>query len=309
MSNLVKFDKANVPAHLSAMFAASNDLSSGVGGGFPVLSIKGKVWTVVRGKDDRKIIKNEDGDPRSSIEVVIVKANPSISKIFYAKGYTEGMNEKPDCFSENGMSPDPAAANPQAKKCALCPQNQWGSKISENGAKLKACSDSRRVAVAPAGDLRDPMLLRVPAASLRPLGDYGDMFARKGVPYQAAVTRMGFDPEAASPKLTFKYERFLDEDEAATVRELIDSSTVAQIVGGSVVDDAEDNSSALPAAPAPKPVKVAAPAPKDEDEDEAAPEVEAPKPKAAKKAKPEVKEVEDDDLAAALDDVLGSLDD
>lgn len=307
MSNIVKFDKANVPAHLSAMFNATNDLSAGVSSGFPVLSIKGKVWTVVRGKDDRKIIKNEDGDPRSSIEVVIIKANPNISKVFYAKGFTEGMNEKPDCYSENGIGPDAGAANPQAKKCALCPQNQWGSKISDNGAKLKACSDSRRVAVAPAGDLRDPMLLRVPAASLRPLGDYGDMFARKGVPYQAAVTRMGFDAEAASPKLTFRYERFLDEDEAAAVHELMESSVVAQIIGGSAYDEDSIEVAPAPAAAPAKPAKVAPAKAKDEDEDE--PAEEAPKPKAVKKAKPEVKEIEDDDLASALDDVLGSLDD
>lgn len=334
MSNDVAlFDKANLPAHLAQMFPATNDLSANVNiGSFAHLSIKGKVWTVIRGKDDRQVVMNEDGDPRSSIEVVIIKANPHISKVFYMGGYVEGSDAKPACYSNDGIAPAPDAAEPQAKKCAICPHNQWGSKITENGSKIKACTDSRRLAVAPAGDLKDPMLLRVPAASLKPLGEYGEMFARKGVPYQAAVTKIRFDPEAASPRLLFKFERFLDADDAATVREMIDSAVVSNIVGDGPVSvpDAE-------AAPAAKPAKIAAKVTEDEAAAEA--EEEAPVPKkstivpkevtpkksafggssdepAAAKEKPapkapaKAKVVEDDDdLAAALDGVLGALDD
>jgi hypothetical protein len=338
MSNDVAlFDKANLPAHLAQMFPATNDLSANVNiGSFAHLSIKGKVWTVIRGKDDKQVVMNEDGDPRSSIEVVIIKANPHISKVFYMGGYVEGSDAKPACYSNDGIAPAADAAEPQSKKCAICPHNQWGSKITENGSKIKACTDSRRLAVAPAGDLKDPMLLRVPAASLKPLGEYGEMFARKGVPYQAAVTKIRFDPEAASPRLLFKFERFLDADDAATVREMIESSVVANIVGDGPVSvpDVE----ATPAvAKTTKPVAKAAAPVEDDAADEAEEEApvtkkgttvpkegtskksafggssdepaaakEKPAPKAAAKAK--VVE-DDDDLAAALDGVLGALDD
>jgi len=329
MSNDVAlFDKANLPAHLAQMFPASNDLSANVSsGGFPHLSIKGKVWTVVRGRDDKQVILNEEGDPRSSIEVVIVKANPQISKVFYMGGYTEGSDAKPACYSNDGIAPAADAQEPQSKKCAICPHNQWGSKISDSGAKIKACTDSRRLAVAPAGDLKDPMLLRVPAASLKSLSEYGDMFARKGVPYQAAVTKMRFDPEAASPKLLFRFERFLDADDAATVREMMQAPVVSNIVGDGPVSVPDNDTPAIEAKPV---AKVTKPVTKVAEPEEAPEEAEEPvtkkgtnvpkkstfggsdeadKPKAAKPA-PKVKVADDDDdLAAALDGVLGSLDD
>ena len=316
MSNDVAvFEKSNLPAHLAAMFPTTNDLSANVSaGGFAHLSIKGKVWTVARGKDDRQVIMNEDGDPRSSIEVVILKANPSISKVFYIGGYVEGSDDKPACYSNDGVAPAADAAEPQSKKCAICPHNQWGSKITENGSKLKACSDSRRLAVAPAGDLKDPMLLRVPAASLKPLAEYGEMFTRKGVPYQAAVTKMRFDPEMASPKLLFKFERWLDADDAATVREVMESPVVTNIIGDGLGAMPEQTSAPeLPSPPKAVVKSVTKPAPKVEaepvEEDEAPPVVKKAAPKAEAKAAKPPAIVEDDDLVAALDDVLGGLDD
>ena len=311
MNDLAKFEQAAVPAHLQSLFPVANDLSANVGGGgFPHLSIKGKVWTVVRGKDDRTVVKNSEGDPRSSIEVVIVKANPQISKVYYNKGFVEGSDEKPVCYSNDGIAPAADAAEQQANKCAICPHNQWGSKISENGSKLKSCSDSRRIAVAPVGDLRDPMLLRVPAASLKPLGEYGEMFARKGVPYQAAVTKVSFDPEVASPKLMFKFERFLDADGATAIREIMDSEVVQNIIGAA--DSTPAANTPAVAAPAPKVAKAApkpAPAPvveEDDAEEEAPAPAPAPK-KAAPKAAPKV--AVDDDITSELDSILGSLDD
>ncbi len=319
MSNLTKFEQAAVPAHLASLFPVANDLSANVGGGgYPVLSIKGKTWTVVRGKDDRTVIRNDEGDPRSSIEVVIVKANPSISKVYYAKGFVEGSDEKPACYSNDGTAPAADAEDPQAKKCAICPKNQWGSKISENGSKVKACSDSRRIAVAPAGDLKDPMLLRIPAASLKPLGEYGEMFARKGVPYQAAVTKISFDAETASPKLVFKFVRFLDADDASTVHEVMDSTVVHSILGDSpVATPSEDEDFEKPApktlkAPAEKvaekPAPKKAPAVEADEDDEDEPVVKKP---AAKKetAKPAPKVAASDDMAEELDSILGSFDD
>lgn len=299
---IVSFESAKVPAHLQEMFGSvASDLSAGVGSGFPILSIKGKVWKVVRGKDGGEIITNEDGDPRSSIEVVIIKANPNLSKVFYAKGYVEGSDAKPDCYSNDGIAPGADAIDPQAKKCAICPKNQWGSKITESGGKAKACSDSRRVAIAPLGQLNDPMLLRVPPASLKPLAEYGQMFAKKGVPYQAVATKMSFAADAASPTLAFKYIEFLTPEQIAQVKEVMDSDVVAQIVGVSGTGFHTENEAPAIAAPAPKVTK--APVDEDEAEDEAPAPVKA---KPAAKA-PVVKDM--DDLTSALDAVLGDSDD
>lgn len=226
------FDGANVPAHLRTMFRpdAADDLSSGVTGGFPIISYKGKVWNIVE-SGNRTMVTYEDGEPRSSIEVVIVKANPKISKNYYAGGYEEGSTEKPTCYSHDGEVPSREAASPQAAKCAICPRNQWGSKVTENGAKGKECVDSRRLAVAAAGDLSKPMLLRVPAGSLRELAQYADLLKKRQAPYQALVTKIAFDHEVAYPRFTFKPVRWLTNDEAAQVAETLESPTIPIITG------------------------------------------------------------------------------
>ena len=109
---------------------------------------------------------------------MIISASPAISKIFYEAGYQEGDAEAPDCFSTNGVSPDPASPKKQAELCASCPQNRFGSRANlVTGAKGKACQDSKRLAVVPADDMHNetfggPMLLRIPPASLQGMGTY-----------------------------------------------------------------------------------------------------------------------------------------
>lgn len=229
MSQIVPFETGKVPAVFAGLFPLEK--LGGVSGGYPIISIKGKVFTKVTG-DDREIIKKSgEDDPASSIEVVILKQNPQLSKVYYAGNYTEGSDEKPECYSNNGLTPEQDAVNPQAKKCAICPHNQWGSRITENGGKGKSCSDSRRIAVAPLGMPNDPMLIRVPAASLKAIDQYGDSLVKRQVPYQLVVTKIGFDYSVAHPALTFKALGMVDEDSAAAIVETLNGSTVDRIIG------------------------------------------------------------------------------
>jgi hypothetical protein len=156
-----------------------------------------------------------------------------------------------------------------------------------------------RLAVAPAGQINDPMLLRVPPASIRNLGEYGQMLAKRGVGYNMVVTKVGFDMEAESPKLTFKPVGFLDEDGFAQVREALDSLVVADILGASPA--------AVEAAPAKQePVKEAPKAAKSERvSEDAAEEVvkAAEKPKAEKPKAEKAKVVEEDDVELDLDGI------
>ena len=280
--NIIPFDQAGkLPAFLKSFdIAALNaDLTSHAGGGFPVISIKGKVFAVVR--DGERVVLPNPKDPESpatSIDVVLLKANKGTSKVFYLKGYDPKDSEgaKPDCYSADGVAPAADAANPQAKKCATCAHNQWGSRVTEKGAsKGKACSDTVRMAVAAAGQLNDPMLLRVPPASIKALGEYGQMLAKRGVGYSMVVTKVAFDQEAESPKLTFKPVGFLDDAGFAEVQEMVSSDLVQNILGSSamatefqapaVAAEAPEEAPAQAAKPAPKakpaPVKEDAPAP------------------------------------------------
>lgn len=280
--NIIPFDQAGkLPAFLKSFdIAALNaDLTSHAGGGFPVISIKGKVFAVVR--DGERVVLPNPKDPESpatSIDVVLLKANKGTSKVFYLKGYDPKDSEgaKPDCYSADGVAPAADAQNPQAKKCATCAHNQWGSRVTEKGAtKGKACSDTVRMAVAAAGQLNDPMLLRVPPASIKALGEYGQMLAKRGVGYSMVVTKVAFDQEAESPKLTFKPVGFLDDVGFAEVQEMVSSDLVQNILGSSamatefqapaVAAEAPEEAPAQAAKPAakakPTPVKEDAPAP------------------------------------------------
>lgn len=306
MGDIVSLDSGSVPAHIRNMFASApnNDLSNGVvSGGYPVISYKGNRWHVVQG-GTRTLVTNEDGDPRASIEVVILKSNPNLSKIFYEGGYEEGSAAKPTCYSNDGHGPAADAVSPQAAKCAVCPHNMWGSRITENGSKGKACTDLRRLAVAPSGTLTDPMLLRIPAASLKDLAKYAEMLNARKVPYYGVLTKIGFDSTVAYQKMTFKAVRFLDADEMGTVGETVAKDVINRITGIEADITIPDNGVAeLPAPPAhiAKPA-AAAPAPVVEQDDEAP----APAPVKAKKA--DVKKVLEE-ADASLDELLSMIDD
>lgn len=232
MSNVIPFEGGKLPAYLKQAQVA-NELAANVsGGGFPVMSIKGKVFTLVRNGDRETLMNPNDRDEvATSINVVILKANPNLSKVWYAKTFVEGSDAKPDCFSNDGIAPDPSVEKPVHKKCSTCPKNEWGSKITDDGKKAKACQDSRRLAIASPDEIDSPILLRVPPATLKPLAEYGSELAKRNIPYSAVITKVGFDREVASPKLTFKPVGFLSEEQYAQVQAVVSEDVVASILG------------------------------------------------------------------------------
>lgn len=279
-SNIIPFESKSLPAYMKSVNAAelNNDLTAHAGAGFPVISIKGKIFAIVRDGERETLMNPKDPEsPATSIDVVMLKANKGTSKVYYAKGYSEGSEGvKPDCFSHMGDKPDPQAEKPQAKTCAACKHNVWGSRIGDNGNKGKSCSDSVRLAVSTPDQINDPYLLRVPPASIRALGEYGEFLKKKGVGYNMVVTKIAFDVEAPTPKLTFKPVGFVDDASFAQVKEQVASDVVQQIIGSVYVD--------LPPEPEQAPEAKA---------------VETTKEVIARVAKPD-KKVTDDEITAAV---------
>lgn len=215
--------------------AIQNDLAAGVQAGFGIIGYKGKVWSLRHRGEEQQIMRPDGDGPANSIEVVILKAAPYISKIWYEKGYVEGSTAPPDCFSPNGTVPDPSSTKKQHNVCASCPQNAWGSKLTEAGKKGKACGDSKRMAVVPMGDIPNevyggPMLLRVPAASLQDLASFGNKMQNLGYPYYAIATRISFDHNEAYPKFVFSAIRPLTDEEADQVIALHNSEEVKRVL-------------------------------------------------------------------------------
>lgn len=314
---IAEFDPKQLAA-LTDLFGGSqnDDLSQGVGLTFPVVSFRGKVWRVLSGGEER-IIENADGDPAASIKVVIAKSSPSVSKIFYEKKYAEGDDAPPDCFSTDGVAPDPSAPKKQCATCAACPQNQFGSRITEDGKKAKACSDNRRMAVVffPKVDSAlGPCLLRVPPTSLAGLVKLKQALDKAGVPYQAVAVKIGFDQTVSYPKLTFVPTDILDVDQAKVIRDWMDDAVMESIFA-QPVHSPEGGEAPSPAEAAeaenPAPVTPSNPEP-EKAADEAlgaldgAPKADE-KPKADGKPKRDRAKVAEDDIDAALDDVLGAL--
>lgn len=191
--------------------------------GFAVVTYRGKIWRLVY-QGDEDIVRDpvRPDQPAGTIEVVIIGAASAVSKVFYAKPYTEGSDQPPDCYSLDGVKPEANVPAKQSALCAKCPQNEWGSRVTDSGAKAKRCADSKRLAIVPALDLENdsyggPMLLRIPPTSLANLSLYAGNLSRMGAPMEAVVTRISFNPDAAYPQLTFNAMRWLTDEEARLV--------------------------------------------------------------------------------------------
>lgn len=317
MSNIVPFDSPKLPSYLAKKEPGGNLAAiAAASSGFPVISIKGKVFHIKRGDEKTLITKpGADDEPAANIEVVILGIGPeggNYAKQFYVTGFTEGSDAKPDCYSNDGIAPAPDAQAPQASKCATCKHNVFGSRITDSGGKGKACADSKRLAVAQPGALGDPMLIRVPAASLKGLREFAKALANRGVcESQAVVTKIGFDYTVAHPQLTFKPVGFLDEATYAEAMEASQTELVQTILGITTPVAAEDEFESPKPKAEPKAEKPAASAkpkaekPKADDlpvEKKAAVKVEGDD-EAPAKPKAKVVEAVSDDLDAALDDL------
>lgn len=281
--------------------AATNDaLGAGVASSYGIIGFKGKVWSNRYQGVDTPLMR-EDGDgAKGSIEVVLVDAASAISKIYYKEGYVDGSNAAPDCWSANGVTPDASVQNKCNATCADCPMNAWGSRISDAGKNGKQCADSRRMAVVPLADINNevyggPMLLRVPAASLKDLKAYGDLLNGYNYPYYAVATRIAFDPKEAFPKFVLSAMRPLTGPEALLVKALREDKRTKTVLNEGTDVATKPAANPIPESPFEKleaahaaeqatatPVgkPVVAPTPKS-----------APKPKAAAPAGPTAEEV------------------
>jgi hypothetical protein len=224
MSNIAMLNPSNVPsfAKNAALSATTLALAGGinVGAGMKRVSIKGGVFRLLAGGKEIAAI-----DERF-LDVIVVKAAPKVSRIFYAGSYDkDAAAAPPDCTSGDGDKPDAGVRNPQASTCAACPQNIAGS---GNG-QSRACRYQQRLAVVLANNPEgDVLQVTLPATSIfgkeegdkRPLQAYARAMAAQTPPVNldSIVTRMKFDTKAESPKLIFAPVRWLTDDEYEIVQ-------------------------------------------------------------------------------------------
>jgi hypothetical protein len=248
MSEMTLFSKGGntLPAHLKnlQLDATTKALMGGSGGtGGKRISIRGNVFRMM--VDGKEIAQNED----RAMNIIIAAANANVSRTFYAGTYQEGQAMAPTCWSNDGVAPDIKSEQPQASKCASCQQNIKGSGQGDS----RACRFSQRLAVLLENDIRgDIYQLTLPAQSIfgaaengkMPLQSYAKFLGSHGLPVTAVVTEMRFDTASATPRLTFKAVRPLNEEELAmtqdkgqsTEAKLAIAATAAQMDGATKVE-------------------------------------------------------------------------
>lgn len=298
MSNITQ-----VPAHIAARIAARqqagvksavSDALGSSGVDIPRISIRAGRYRLVEGGVETPV--------GITLDTIIVGANPRVSKVFYGKQYDASATDmRPDCFSNDGLKPDPSVAAPVHTSCADCPHNVLGSKILPSGAKSKMCNDQRHLAVVPAADPTKVYSLTVPVSGMKALREYIKDLGNYGLIAEETITELGFDETASFPKITFKRKGYVPETAIARVEALLNSDATkvatrqmsATAAGPAIAAPETKAAIAAPAQAAPAPVV------DDAYEEEAAPVAAAPK------EKPAVAPVKaSDELSAKLDSLF-----
>lgn len=332
---LTMFDNPQmaVPAHIASFFATEGNIADKQT--VPSLLIEGKVWT--RSVDGEKIKltrKNEDGEVETiqTLKVIILDYNKRRGRTYYDGAYDPAKPGVPLCWSVDGDRPDANVVKPQHSDCKNCPMSAKGSKVTEQGKAVAACSQHRVLALVPAAQpgstplrlklsitsLYDKQSPELEASGWYAFEQYVDMLRSRGVHHTASiVTKLKFDSNAAYPKVIFSPDRWLEQTELAVVapiaksdgvKELLDGTfTPAGGAGDGVKNDPFEQGDPPAAAPAPKPAAAKpSPAPKPKPEIKQAPKPEpVVEPVAEQAAAAEVPAVATDvpdDVAALLAD-------
>lgn len=254
----------------------------------------------IRGKKFRMIVNGAEAAkaPGNTLDVVVVNAAPAVSRHWYAKTYDPSAVGMPDCWSNDGVRPDPRSAAPQGKTCETCPKNVQGS--GANGSR--ACKFSRRLAVVLANDVHnsDVYQMQLPSTSIfgkmqngnMPLDAYVKQLAGYNYSITQVVTELSFDDDSDSPKLFFRAVRRLTDEEkdVVTIKGTSPEAEAAISFNPAQMDTAKKAQEPTPAPPA-------AEAPLFREEAKAAPEAEINEPtvRQSKNKAPEPKEPVDVD--------------
>ena len=227
MSDITLFQSGSVaiPDYLSdSIDETTNDL---VGySSIKRISIRNGAFHLVSG--GKEILTSEE----NSLKVVVVRVSPKTSRTYYEGLYTEGSNAAPDCWSNDGETPDANCSNRQSNACATCRQNQIGSGQREDS---RACRFNRRIAVVLADQIEqgDIYQMIIPATSLFGEGEkgkmtlqqYAEFLKKNGVGITAVITEMKFDRTAQNPKLVFRAVNHVTKEQYDTIKILKDSPT------------------------------------------------------------------------------------
>jgi len=195
---------------------------------------KNGIWTKMVGGEPMGKIKGD-------LNVIIVNAAPRVGRIFYMKAWSpDAEPTAPDCFSNDGRTPDARAANPQASSCDNCPQNIKGSGQGQS----KACRYSRRLAVMLEDDFDTSLqgeVYQINLASKSLFGDgdgnnahtfenYTKYLSNNGKSVDYMVTRISFNENNDNQSVLFAPARYINRGEFEVAQKVANTEQVKALV-------------------------------------------------------------------------------
>ena len=227
MSELPSVFEGSLPANADALAKLMETNDRLAGGGDKewrrIAAKKGKFREVINGEEVRV-----GGD---TMNVIIVDSAP-VSRTYYSKAYNpKEAASPPDCWSDDTVKPSAEVANPQATRCADCPQNIKGSGQGDS----RACRFSQRLAVMLENDDEQKIYqMQIAATSIfgevkgknMPMQGYARLLKAHKLPVAGVVTEMRFDESVDYDKLFFGPVRPLQEEELNAVLKLRESDEV-----------------------------------------------------------------------------------
>jgi hypothetical protein len=181
------------------------------------------------------------GKVKGNLNAIIVNASPKVGRIFYAKQWTpDAEPSAPDCFSNDGNTPDAGSANAQSDRCDSCQQNIKGSGMGNS----KACRYSQRIAMVLEEDFGTSLegeIYQMNLASKSLFGDstadnthtfgnYTKYLANNGKSLDYVVTTISFNEENDNQSVLFTPSRFINKAEYAVTSEVAAKPEVQKMV-------------------------------------------------------------------------------
>lgn len=229
-----------LPAYLQNQKLTYKD--SGLGAGIAARAPKLGVST------DKRFTLTKDGSTTfltDKVRVVLVASASTITKAWYAKGYTPGSTDAPDCFSLDAKVPAPGCSQPQSTNCATCKKNAFGSHpVTGRG---KACGDRKMVVLVWDGEPTTLMTMNFPTMSMNALKALDTKMRESNIPLQAVLVEMSFDPMFTYPVVKMNPVGFVDEGTATRLMEAADSQEVAELLRETDVEHSPTLTHAEPA--------------------------------------------------------------
>lgn len=160
-----------------------------------------------------KLSYNDQDLPNNEMPVIVV--DYILENTYYTEEYDPNNPSSPDCYAfgrdEDTMAPHEEAPDPQAKLCVNCEWNKFGT--ADRG-KGKACRNSRRLALTPAGAIEEGEIvvnddseyyetsdigfLKIPPTSLKGWAAYvRDIYSRFKTPPMGVITHVKLVPDEA----------------------------------------------------------------------------------------------------------------